>query len=60
MKGDPITHLALSEKSYQLAAQSLSKIADRYCAGRMIGLGGGGYNLQNISMAWSSVIRAML
>jgi acetoin utilization protein AcuC len=60
MKGDPITHLELTQKSYRLAALSLTKIADRYCAGRMIGLGGGGYNLKNISIAWPTVIRAML
>ena len=60
MQGDPITHLELTEKSYQLAAQSLCEIADRYCAGRIIGLGGGGYNLQNLALAWPAVIRAML
>ena len=60
MKGDPITHLECSQKSYQLAAESLSRIADEFCDGRMIALGGGGYNMENISLAWPVVVRAML
>lgn len=60
MKGDPITHLEYSEKSYQLAAESLCQIADDFCDGKIIALGGGGYNMENISLAWPTVIQAML
>ena len=60
MKGDPITHLEYSTKSYQLAAQSLSNMADEFCQGKLIALGGGGYNMENISKAWPIVVQAML
>lgn len=60
MKGDPITHLEYSQKSYQLATESLCRIADEFCDGRIIALGGGGYNMENISLAWPEVVRAML
>ncbi|NOQ89472.1 MAG: acetoin utilization protein AcuC [Gammaproteobacteria bacterium] len=60
LKGDPITHLDYSTQSYQLAAESLSKLADEFCDGRLVALGGGGYNLENISLAWPVVVRAML
>lgn len=60
MKDDPITHLEYSARSYQLAAESLSKLADEFCDGRLIALGGGGYNLENISQAWPVVVRSML
>ncbi len=60
MKGDPITHLAYSQRSYQFAAASLCKFADEFCDGRIIALGGGGYNMENISLAWPEVVRAML
>ena len=60
MKGDPITHLEYSVDSYQLATQSLCRLADEFCKGRLIGLGGGGYNLDNISMAWPVVVQSML
>ena len=42
MKGDPITDLEYSQRSYQLATESLCRIADEFCDGRMIALGGGG------------------
>ncbi len=60
MKGDPITDLQFSQQSYQLATESLCKIADEFCDGRIIALGGGGYNLENISLAWPAVVQAML
>jgi acetoin utilization protein AcuC len=60
MKGDPITHLQYSVKTFQMVTESLCRIADIYCQGRIIGLGGGGYNLDNIAMAWPKVVRTML
>jgi len=60
MKDDPITHLEYSSASYQLAAESLCQLADEFCDGRLIALGGGGYNMKNISRAWPVVVRAML
>ena len=60
MKGDPITQLEYSEKSHQMVAERLSQLADEFCQGRMIAFGGGGYNLENISLAWPVVVKAML
>lgn len=60
LKGDPITHLEFSEKSYQLAANSLCNIAKQYCGGKLLGLGGGGYNMDNIGLAWPTVINEMI
>ena len=60
MKGDPITHLEYSQASYQHAAKSLCKLADEFCQGRLLALGGGGYNMENISLAWPVVVREML
>ncbi|HZC00492.1 MAG TPA: acetoin utilization protein AcuC, partial [Gammaproteobacteria bacterium] len=42
------------------AAERLCEIADRCCQGRILGLGGGGYNLRNIAVAWTAVVRAFL
>jgi len=60
LKGDPITHLDYTTRSYQLASESLCQLADEFCDGRLVALGGGGYNLENISQAWPVVVRAML
>ncbi len=51
--------MALSGRSHALAARRLAGLADELCQGRMLALGGGGYNLENISAAWLAVIQAM-
>lgn len=60
MRGDPITHLHLSEKSFYFVTQRLCNLADDMCRGRLVALGGGGYNMDNIARAWTAVIKAML
>jgi acetoin utilization protein AcuC len=41
------------------AAASLRRIADDYCHGRMLAMGGGGYNHDNIAQGWTAVVEAM-
>jgi acetoin utilization protein AcuC len=60
LRGDPITHMQLSEKSHGHAAKSLRKLAEKYAEGRLLACGGGGYNLKNIASAWNSVLQEML
>jgi len=56
LKGDPITHLCWTEEAHATAAASLCRLADKYCEGRIIGTGGGGYNRRNIARAWTRVV----
>ncbi len=58
--GDPITHLALSPASHRLAAERLRALAEEYCDGRLLGLGGGGYNRANLAQAWNEVVEAWM
>lgn len=58
--GDPITHLQFSETAHGTAAASLCEIADRHAHGRLVALGGGGYNRRNIAMGWSRVVQEMV
>lgn len=58
--GDPITHLQLTPDAHGYAAERLCGIADRWCDGRLIGVGGGGYNRQNLALAWTAVVRAFV
>lgn len=58
--GDPITHLRLTEASHAHAARRLCAIADRHAAGRILGLGGGGYNRRNLARAWTGVVQAFV
>ena len=58
--GDPITHLQYSPQVHTFVTKRLCAIADEYCEGRMLAMGGGGYNLTNLALAWNSVLKAML
>jgi acetoin utilization protein AcuC len=60
LAGDPITHLRFSEAAHAHAAQRLGLIADRQGHGRVLGMGGGGYNRRNLARAWSGVVRSFL
>jgi len=58
--GDPLTHLNYSAKAHGTAAKALTRIAETYCNGRMIAVGGGGYNRDNLAQAWCNVVEAMM
>ncbi|MEE9339302.1 MAG: acetoin utilization protein AcuC [Methylococcaceae bacterium] len=59
IKGDPITHMAYSEKAHAYAAEKLCKLANQMCEGRLIAMGGGGYNHENIAKTWTAVVESM-
>ena len=60
LAGDPLTHLKLSEDAHGMAAASLCEIADRHASGRLVALGGGGYNRDNSATGWSRVVRELV
>ncbi|MDE2234814.1 MAG: acetoin utilization protein AcuC [Gammaproteobacteria bacterium] len=60
IEGDPITHLRYTPAAHAYAASSLCALADEFCQGRIVGMGGGGYNRRNLALAWSGVVEAFL
>ncbi len=56
---DPITHLRLTEESHAHAARRLCVIADQLGHGRVLAMGGGGYNRRNLARAWTRVVQAL-
>ena len=58
LAGDPITHLQFTEEAHAHAAARLCEIASAQGHGRVLGLGGGGYNRRNLARAWTRVVRA--
>jgi len=58
--GDPITHLRFSRKAHSHATKQLCKLADEFCYGRLIVMGGGGYNRTNIAQTWTAVVEALV
>lgn len=60
LAGDPITHMAYSSEAHRHATTRLCALADRHCQGRILAMGGGGYNLKNIADAWCTVVETMI
>lgn len=58
LAGDPITHLQYSPAAHRHAANILHRLAHKHCNGRIIALGGGGYNRKNIGAAWTEVVKS--
>jgi acetoin utilization protein AcuC len=59
LAGDPLTHLQLSEHSHAQAAADLATLADQLGHGRVLAMGGGGYDRGNLARAWTSVVAAL-
>jgi acetoin utilization protein AcuC len=57
--GDPITHLRLTAEAHAHAARRLGVLADRYAGGRVLAMGGGGYNRANLALAWTRVVEEL-
>jgi acetoin utilization protein AcuC len=60
IESDPLTHLRYSAESHKYASRSLHRLAHKYCKGRIMALGGGGYNLDNIGNAWTNVVQSFI
>jgi acetoin utilization protein AcuC len=55
--GDPITHLRYTPDSHAYAADRLCYLANKYAQGRLLVMGGGGYNRGNLARAWCAVVK---
>ncbi|MDT8405459.1 acetoin utilization protein AcuC [Sulfuriflexus sp.] len=60
LDGDPITQMQYSEATHAFVTKRLKVLANRVCDGRLIALGGGGYDLNNLARAWTAVVAALL
>jgi len=59
LAGDPITHLQLTAEAHAYAARRLGALADQHAQGRVLGMGGGGYNRTNLANAWTRVVEEL-
>lgn len=60
LAGDPLTHLRYTAAAHAHAARRLCAIADQYAEGRLLAMGGGGYDRPNLADAWCRVVAAMV
>lgn len=58
--GDPITHLQFTAKAHYHATQQLCHLADKLGHGRVLVMGGGGYDLHNLADAWCAAVQALV
>ena len=58
--GDPLTNLRFTPATHARAARDLCQLADRLGHGRVLALGGGGYDRGNLAQAWTAVLEALL
>ncbi|MFZ0512150.1 MAG: hypothetical protein WAM14_11135, partial [Candidatus Nitrosopolaris sp.] len=60
LNGDPLTHLKYTPKAHRYATDIIHRLAHKHCMGRLIALGGGGYNQANLASAWTEVVKSLL
>lgn len=60
LAGDPLTHLRYTTKTHELATRSLHLLAHEFCDGKLIVMGGGGYNPEKTAEAWLVVVKTLL
>lgn len=58
--GDPITHLQFTPAVHYHTALNLCRMADDIGHGRVLAMGGGGYNRSNLAAAWCAVVQAFI
>ena len=56
LAGDPLAHLQYTPAAHAYAAKSLCELANEMAGGRIMGLGGGGYDRGNLAAAWCAVL----
>jgi acetoin utilization protein AcuC len=60
LAGDPLTHLAFTPAAHRRAAADLVRLAERLGHGRVLAMGGGGYNRANLAAGWCAVVEGLL
>src|SRR5690606_27834745 len=58
--GDPLAHLQLTPACHGRAARELVQMAEQLGHGRVLALGGGGYDRGNIAAGWNAVVESLL
>ncbi|MCS7123604.1 MAG: acetoin utilization protein AcuC [Candidatus Aenigmarchaeota archaeon] len=56
IRGDPLTQLKYSLEGHLKAVKIIYQLAKNLCNGKFVAFGGGGYNINNVSNAWTNLI----
>ena len=58
-RADPLADLEISIDALSLTYRSLAAWADKFCAGKWVALGGGGYHKDSVARAWTQLLAAV-
>jgi acetoin utilization protein AcuC len=56
---DPLTTLNMTLSGYTYLVQRIIDLTAKHAGGRLLALGGGGYNMEVVPVAWASVLHLM-
>jgi len=56
---DPLTHLNYTARVHAYATRKLHDLAHEICRGKILAMGGGGYNPKNVRDAWIAVVNGL-
>ncbi len=57
---DPLTHFALTTKTYEKIAEKMHELAHKYSCNRLVVVGGGGYNPEATARSWTIAFTTFL
>ena len=60
MDADPLAHLRYSPQSHKFAGETIHRIAHGLCDGKLLVLGGGGYDRESTAHAWVNIVKTLL
>ncbi|MBF0587774.1 MAG: acetoin utilization protein AcuC [Magnetococcales bacterium] len=60
IRNDPLTHMGLTPAAHGHVAARLVNIADELGHGRVMAVGGGGYDMTNLAEAWCEVVASLV
>ncbi len=60
LANDPLGGLSCSEKTHSSVTQVLHRLSHEICGGRMVALGGGGYDVENCARAWIAITKGLI
>ena len=60
LAGEPLADLRYSPAVHAHAAKELMCLVERHCPGRLLVMGGGGYDLHNVAAAWCAVLESLI
>ena len=57
---DPLTHLGLTTNAHKEIFSHIHKMADSYANGKLVAVGGGGYNISVVPRSWTMLFADLL